>query len=118
MKACRAFDPGSNPGPGVYLQVRNEAVSRKGSSFSNAFLLPSFMFFDVVMIPCLKYAPARFCLQSRDIHANAHKYVKLDWLSQSYTLLIQLCIASQLTNEDVGPAQVCPFSISFLSRGV
>jgi hypothetical protein len=31
MKACRAFDPGSNPGPGVDLQVRIGRGSVKGS---------------------------------------------------------------------------------------
>jgi hypothetical protein len=28
MKACRAFDPGSNPGPGVDLQVRKGDLAR------------------------------------------------------------------------------------------
>jgi hypothetical protein len=33
MKACRAFDPGSNPGPGVHLQVRNgEDLARDPAS--------------------------------------------------------------------------------------
>jgi hypothetical protein len=28
MKACRAFDPGSNPGPGVNLRAKSERSTR------------------------------------------------------------------------------------------
>jgi hypothetical protein len=49
MKACRAFDPGSNPGPGAYL-----LVEKQGSDVGSC-TLPAPDFLDIFFWPRLRF---------------------------------------------------------------